>query len=109
MKIQCFHALDFFDDCTLTIPEWLDKTHEAHARGRSIGRTEASALFIAAAALYHQYGDNELRLEPRVGYVPDQRIFIFKENNNGTTYVVSEHGIEHDNEDTSFVQEAVSE
>lgn len=96
MYIQRFYALDFFDEHTMPIPLWLDQSRDKDLAWQD---------FIDAAALYRRHGNNELRMEPRVGYVPEQRFFIFKESNKGTTYVVSTYGIETAaNQDVDFAK-----
>jgi len=84
---ECF-PLDFFDESTLTIEQWLANSEESQAQGR----VAKWATLIHACSLVEKYiAEDGLRQEPRVGYNPgtDASFFIFKVSNNGTTYLVA--------------------
>ena len=85
---------DWFDDCTVTVAEWLgraplDETNPYYRWSQ----------WIRACAMVSKIG--RLRTEPRVGYDPvsDQHYFVFKEDNNGTTWFVAEQPLHFDVDD----------
>ncbi len=77
-------ALDFFDDCTVPVLQWLTS-----------GPLERQEDYIRACAAYagNSYADFSLRMQPHVAYdlFNDAHYFIFKQDNNGTCIVAGEH------------------
>ena len=95
-KVQECTPRDQFETCTLTIEQWLSNTDE-DGFGLKDKTAKWQALMEACSlALAGVQSQDGLRQEPRVGYDParDQPFFIFKASNNGTTYLVSPHGID---------------
>lgn len=78
-------ALDFFDDCTVPVLQWLTS-------GPSELRLERQEEYIKACAAYaaNPYADFSLRMQPHVAYdvFNDTYYFIFKQDNNGTCLLV---------------------
>ncbi len=85
-KVQlCDMCLDFFGGCTVPVSEWV------HTAEVFLPHQAWSEFLKAADAVsHHGYWDGQLREEPCVGYNPntDHHYFIFKLDNNGTSYVV---------------------
>lgn len=95
-KVQECFPRDQFETCTLTIEQWLANSDD-DGYGLKTKAAKWQALMTACAlALPGVTSQDGLRQEPRVGYDPlgDQPFFIFKASNNGTTYLVSPHGID---------------
>ena len=95
-KVQECTPRDQFNTCTLTIEQWLANT-EVDGFGLKTKTAKWQALMEACSlALRGIESQDGLRQEPRVGYDParDQPFFIFKAENDGTTYLVSPYGIE---------------
>lgn len=86
---------DNFEGCTLTIEQWI--------ANREVGEYDNTAkkwrAIIQVCALLSDIG--ELRIEPRIGFDPirDQMYFLFKADNNGTTYLVSTSGFTFDEDE----------
>jgi len=93
-RVQECYPRDQFETCTLTIEQWLEN-QESDEFGPSDKATKWVLLMAACALALPGVTKDGLRQEPRVGYDPfgDQMFFIFKASNNGTTYLVSPHGI----------------
>jgi hypothetical protein len=94
-KVQESLPRDQFEACTLTVEQWLANTDgSGFGLDSRLGKWRAfmQACALAFPGVQSQDG---LRGEPRVGYDPasDQPIFIFKADNNGTTYIVSPFGV----------------
>lgn len=91
--VQASIARDFFEDCTLTIEQWLATDPDGRARASKWRMLTKICAHVAP----HLPPRDDLRQEPRVGYDPigDQPIFIFKCDNNGDTFIVSRSGIAH--------------
>jgi len=72
--------LDFFGPGTIPVGEWISRD----------GESAAEAIRACAAVTQHPSWEAELREPPRVGYCfHDQTpIFVFKIDNNGTTFLV---------------------
>ena len=92
--LECVQPLDWFDVSTKRVDDWLNELPKFQ-----LEQVEGWKLFLMAVAAVqqHLYWDGELRRVPRVGYNPqnDQRgpsgiYFIFKLDNNGTTFLVSQ-------------------
>ena len=88
--VQAVAPKDYYDGCTLRVDEWLAKCgHD----GVPLTPTEAWAEFMQAVAVVtqHRLWEWQLRQEPRVAYdaVSDRHYFIFKIDNNGTTFLVA--------------------
>lgn len=86
LKVVAISPLDFFDDYTLAITDWMGRdSYDATIADKVERYTEAFA-----AVSRHPYWDGRLRCLPRVGYNPaeDEGYFIFKIDNNGTTFLV---------------------
>jgi|SRR2546426_1145215 len=95
-KVQECTPRDQFETCTLTVEQWLANDEE-DGYGMKTRAAKWQALMEACSlALPGIQSQDGLRQEPRIGYDPaeDQPFFIFKASNNGTTYLVSPHGIE---------------
>jgi hypothetical protein len=82
---------DFFEDCTLPVLDWL-----ANKEGQDAKKAWSDFMAATKAVTSHEWWEWELRHEPYVGYdvKQDSHYFIFKIDNNGTTFVVSEFDIE---------------
>jgi len=80
---------DFFDSYTVPVGMWLKNVREVE--GYYSGGEELFNRAVAALAK-HTWWDWELRLPPQVGwdFVSDDVYFIFKSDNNGTTFFVSQ-------------------
>lgn len=95
-QVQECPPRDHFETCTLTIEQWLANS-DTDGYGLT-NKTSKWQAFMAACALALPGVNSQsgLRQEPRVGYDPrgDQPFFIFKASNNGTTYLVSPHGLD---------------
>ncbi len=94
-KLQVTNPRDQFENCTLTIIQWLQNSdQDGFGLQGTTAKWEAfmEASRLAIDGVQSQQG---LRQEPRVGYDPagDQPFFLFKASNNGTTFLVSPHGI----------------
>lgn len=91
LTVQFCQARDFFDDCTVTIEQWIAAPSPDPSGPSPVMKWKT---FIAACALVADRMDG-LRQEPRVGYDPrsDRSFFIFKQENNGDTFLVSRDGI----------------
>ncbi len=80
-------CLDWFGGCTVPVSKWVN-------RAEIVSVPEAWSQFLSAAEAVsqHEYWDGDLRQEPHVGYNPgkDHHYFIFKLDNNGTSYVVEQ-------------------
>ena len=87
MKVTYRPPLDFFEDATLTLAEWLDKSDPQQ-------RIQKMATFMKSvvAVSRHPVWEWDLRCEPRVAYNPalDDTYFIFKIDNNGSTFLVGD-------------------
>jgi len=85
--VHCFGILDFFEESTLTIDQYL------HTSQLGIDPVNKWELIISSiiAVSKHGFWENDLRVDPRVAYdiISDSAIFIFKIDNNGTTFIVS--------------------
>lgn len=94
-KVQELPPRDYYDEGTLTIPEWLDKVMDGNAFREGDPWLEFIYAAAMVAPLIKQYSPEGLRGEPRVGYdlVSDQIYFLFKLDNNGTTFIVSRDGV----------------
>lgn len=91
--LQTVFPRDFFESCTLTVPQWLENETR---QGLFPTKMEKWRVFMRACAVaWPAIKHEELREEPRVGFDPvgDQLFFLFKASNNGTTYFVSQTGI----------------
>lgn len=86
--IALLGALDFFHDCTVPVLEWL-KTRGGD--GEMSKHHLYARAFLAYAA--HRYADLDDSAPPHVGYNPisDTPYFIFKQGNNGSSFVVGEY------------------
>jgi hypothetical protein len=84
---------DFFTENTLPVLEWIGAREGTEA-------LKAWSEFMGAvkAVMTHDWFEWELREEPHVGYdiKHDENYFIFKIDNNGTTFVVSQFDMEVD-------------
>jgi hypothetical protein len=82
---------DWFTSCTLTIEEWL-KRDDIREAIEDINKWDDLIAAIHAVH-FSGYFDGKLREPPRIGYdvMRDNYYFIFKIDNNGTTFVVSDH------------------
>jgi hypothetical protein len=80
--------LDYYESSTLSVDQWIKQQREQSA-------TDAWSDFLQAVAVVTKepFWEWGLRLPPRVAYDPvsDGHYFIFKIDNNGTTFVVSRH------------------
>lgn len=95
-KLQVTTPRDQFENCTLSIVQWLQNSdQDGFGLEKTTAKWEAfmEACRLALPGVQSQDG---LRQEPRVGYDPagDQPFFLFKASNNGTTFLVSPHGID---------------
>ena len=109
--VQRCQPFDQYESCTLTIEQWFANLESGqHYYGRTSEGLRAAKWrsFMEIVRLVQEAmdsGSDVLRYEPRVGYDPraDQPIFIFKADNNGTTYVVSPGGIDlHDDQELDY-------
>ena len=83
----------FYDHC-LTAKEWA--TSQSTGKFNDLSGEEASRQYLTAKwSAMHSGMDADDVAEERVCYDPasDAFLFIFKVCNNGTTFVVSRHGI----------------
>lgn len=82
-SIALYAALDFFEDCTVPVLQWLAN-----------GPLERHEDYIAACAAYraNSRADLNLRQPPHVAYdvLNDAHYFIFKQDNNGTCILVGD-------------------
>ena len=83
---------DYFPDLTLGVKEWLEIGRRDQQPSRQPEREQSDFLDAQAAVEQHPYWEPEERHEPHVGYDPidDSYYFIFKIDNNGTTFFVSQ-------------------
>lgn len=77
---------DNFEDSTLSVFEWMKRETEG------VDERLKWSMFVQAIAAYsrHELCDGELVCAPHVGYdiESDNHYFIFKQKNNGATFVV---------------------
>lgn len=101
MRVVATNPLDFYYPHTLSLAEWLRNVTACDYRGESgldVG-VECLARLIEATDALTQHPEWAtsfgLRDSPRVGYYPtesgDGFFFIFKADNNGTTYLVGDY------------------
>lgn len=89
MQARYVTAGDFYEDCTLTAEEWLErKSHLPEMGSRDAKWRQLLEAYVAARPLI---GGSFIREEPRVGYSPesDSPYFLFKIDNNGDLVIVS--------------------
>ena len=83
MKVMMCPPLDFFVDCTVAVTDWFSTAEDP---------IWAWNFFLEACKVLTKcdFFDCKLRNEPRVAYdaTIDSAYFIFKINNNGTTFLV---------------------
>ena len=81
-------ALDFFEESTVPVSEWLKRPG---ASGRNLQEKRDELFDALFTVSQHPCWDWHMRLEPHVAYYPrqDTWYFIFKLNNNGSTFLVS--------------------
>jgi len=93
--VYAISPLDFFYDATVTVQEWVAYTEDPPSLGLTRQQRWADFLAAVVAVSQHEYWEWELRDEPRVAYdaISDRYYFIFKIDNNGTTFVVSHEPI----------------
>jgi hypothetical protein len=94
LSVQAVEPRDAYEPSTVPVQAWIDHVEELPF---GLKRLDAWAQFIRAAAevAKHPSWEWSLRTEPRVGYdaASDSHYFIFKIDNNGTTFLVSENPI----------------
>lgn len=94
LKAQRRLALAFFEDCSVPVTEWLTLSEERQG-DRTCG--PRWPLFVEACALVQPYleAQDGLRQPPRVLCDPltDQWVLVFKCENNGDTFLVSQFGV----------------
>jgi hypothetical protein len=92
MKVMDVGILDYFEDSTLSLQDWFDSC--LYDQDPCDTKMWKIAQFWKAWACVskHPCADSELRCEPRVAYNPvtEEHYFIFKYNNNGTTFLVGD-------------------
>lgn len=96
MILQKTPPRDWFDDCTVSVAAWLQKPTVDDGTDDRLRKWNR---WISVCAMVRGLG--KLRQEPRVGYDPvrDQEFFLFKEDNNGTTWWVSSQGLAFEDDD----------
>lgn len=88
LKVLAIDPLDCFEDFTVPIGDWLSRdTFDCDAYDKIAAYTRAFA-----AVSRHPLWDGRIRCLPRVAYnaIDDCGYFIFKIDNNGTTFLVGE-------------------
>jgi hypothetical protein len=84
ITVKVVGPLDFFENHTLLLEEWLARNSEERVR------CIEDFMRAVIAVSHHEWWDGMMRCEPRVAYNPDGEhpYFIFKLDNNGTTFLV---------------------
>lgn len=82
--------LDSYEDYTVSIPDFV-RVDPARQWGETSTQKWAAFMGASAALLAHPDYDGFLREPPRVAYdrQTDDYYFIFKLDNNGTTFIVT--------------------
>ena len=82
-------AKDHFEELTLSVQDWLSIDVDTFC----LSKSDKEEIFAQAstAVTLHPYWEDDLRCEPYIGYdfINDYHYFIFKLDNNGTTFMVS--------------------
>lgn len=103
--VECIAPLDFHELICPTVDSYKEKLKSIYdqATAEHFGKRFESAF---SAVQQHDWWETELREKPRVIYDPnnDDTAFIFKLDNNGTTFLVSEHGLLTQPNNTSFFE-----
>lgn len=80
---------------TIPASRWLAEAEAASETGGPVETSSAWRDFLEAtyAFMHHEFYDGDLREPPVVAYdaLADTHYFIFKQDNNGTTFVVSRY------------------
>lgn len=91
MQIMVLNPLDFFDEYTMTVEEWLSRLRRSEFRSPSTGKIQY--MQAIAAVSRHKFWEWDIVGSGNVWYNPltdnyDDPCFIFKISNNGTTFIV---------------------
>ena len=97
--VQVVPPRDFFEDCTLTVPRWVEENNEYESSGEKWQQFIEACSLALSGIIAH----GGLRQEPRVGFDPahDRPYFIFKTENGGATIFVSRFGLHGDDFDSN--------
>src|ERR1051325_3877328 len=89
--VQAVTPRDHFGFVTTSVDEWLNKYSNNEPWHSEIEKAREDFKRAEDAVTKHPAWEGELREPPRVAYDPvdDSYYFIFKLNNNGTTFIVS--------------------
>lgn len=88
--VQAVEPKDCFDSCTLTVEQWLAGLGPEGSGARCEGWRDL--MMAVEAVVSHSLWEWQLRCTPRVAYDVeyDRPFFIFKIDNNGTTFLVAD-------------------